>query len=117
VNTIGDLAGQTLFDDAILGTIMRVTGADQLTAQFMLALHRGTISGDVEIEGQQFTGTPLPATLDPEDTPSVEVSAPQWTWRLRTGIRGPDAGTTVSLDFADAYARDLVLDRLLEPAA
>ena len=49
----------TLFDDLVVGAVRAATGADEPTARLMLALHRGVISGDVEVEGTQFIGTPL----------------------------------------------------------
>jgi hypothetical protein len=82
----------TLFDEFIVGNIMEATGADPLTARFMLALHRGVISGDVHIEGQEFRGTPF------RDSPAhVELKAPAWSWSIVTGsLEGNTATHSVS---------------------
>jgi hypothetical protein len=96
----------TLFDDLMVSEIMRVTGADELSARFMLALHYGIVSGDVEIEGQTFVGTPLrdePALV--EATQIAFQSSSLWSWGIVTGRRS--RGGTVAVSFSRDYERSL----------
>lgn len=90
----------TLFDEFIVGSIMEATGADPLTARFMLALHRGVISGDVHIEGQEFRGTP--SRLSPAH---VQVKAPAWSWSIVTGTLEGGGVATHSVSFQPGFDR------------
>jgi hypothetical protein len=107
METLTTLNEQTLFDDLILGAIMKVTGTDELGARFMLALHRGSISGDVQIEGREFRGTPLRRLTDDPAPAEIQVASPTWHWRTVTGTRVGAGATTLSVSFSEAYEHSL----------
>lgn len=88
----------TLFDELTVGAIMAATGADEPNARLIVALHRGIVSGDVEIDGQQFVGTPM--RDDPEVAAATRVfldtAAGYWVTFTASGVhRGQPAAVTV----------------------
>src|SRR6266508_452001 len=92
----------TLFDDLLVAAIMSATGADELTAKFMLAMSRGTVSGDIEIEGQDFQGTPFLRRDEAEAAPSIVFAPPSWSWRIATGTHA-STPSTIQLSFSKDY--------------
>jgi hypothetical protein len=105
---------QTLFDDLLVGEIMKVTGEDELSARFMLALHHGLISGDVHIEGQNFVGTPLRPDPEIVNATHVAFKPRSWSWTVLSGTSAEDAtGATIRLSFS-AERESLVSPRDLD---
>jgi hypothetical protein len=84
---------ETLFDDLLIVQIRKVTGADELSARYMLGLHRGTVTGDVEIAGRPYSGTPA---VKPEPAEKLEVTALHW-WPITTGVQDFVATVRVSV--------------------
>lgn len=102
----------TLFDELTLGAIMASTGADLPSARLLLALHRGIVSGDVEIEGQQFIGTPL--RDDPASAAAarvvVDTESVWWASFTASGVLR-EHGATVTVGYAPTKPREFVWDR------
>lgn len=97
----------TLFDDLVIGAVRAATGADEPTARLMLALHRGVISGDVEVEGTQFIGTPL------RDDPAIAAATriifgSGQVWRASFTVSGLLRAAASTASFAPPESREYV---------
>ena len=102
----------TIFDDLTVGAIMAATGADEPNARLILGLHRGIVSGDVEIDGQQFVGTPI--REDPDITAATRIFLEMkpgpgyWVTFTATGNRRGQASAAVTVGFASLGPREII---------
>ncbi len=107
----------TLFDELAIRAIMAATGTDEPAARFILALHQGVVSGDIDVEGQRFVGTRL-VDDSPETGSAPRVifdTNPSWKIALRVSGVSRRRSSTVDVSFAPREAKELVWHAAVAP--